>query len=89
VAALSGVPLSLVQRRDPTPVWVGPFWPYVGWLAVSSVLTWLAVETPALQRWLDTTTLTGNQWIIVVAVACIPATLAEIDKAVRRARSNS
>jgi len=83
------VPLSLVQRRDPTPVWVGPFWPYVGWLAVSSVLTWLAVETPALQRWLDTTTLTGNQWIIVVAVACIPATLAEIDKAVRRARSNS
>ena len=76
-----------MQRRDPTPVWVGPFWPYVGWLAISAGLTWLAVEAPFLQRWLETTTLTGNQWMIALGVALIPATLAEIDKAVRRHRS--
>ena len=87
VAAMSGIPLALVQRRDPTPVWVGPFWPYVGWLAISAGLTWFAVEAPFLQRWLDTTTLTGNQWIIALSVALIPAALAEIDKAVRRHRT--
>ena len=84
VAALSGVPLALVQRRDPTPVWVGPFWPYVGWLSISVFLTWLAIELPLLQRWLDTTTLTGLQWLGVVGLALASATLAEIDKAVRR-----
>jgi len=84
VAALAGVPMALVQRRDPTPVWVGPFWPYVGWLAISAFLTWLAVELPLLQRWLNTTTLTGMQWMAVVGLALAPATLAEIDKAVRR-----
>jgi Ca2+-transporting ATPase len=89
VAALAGVPLALVQRRDPTPVWVGPFWPYVGWLATSAFLTWLAVELPLLQRWLDTTTLTGRQWLGVVGLATASAALAEIDKAVRRHRSPS
>ena len=84
VAALSGVPLALVQRRDPTPVWVGPFWPYVGWLSISVFLTWLAIELPLLQRWLDTTTLTGLQWLGVVGLALASAILAEIDKAVRR-----
>jgi Ca2+-transporting ATPase len=84
VAALAGVPLALAQRRDPTPGWVGPFWPYTGWLAVSAVLTWLAIELPLLQRWLDTTTLTGSQWLAVLGLALLSPTAAELDKAWRR-----
>ena len=87
VAALSGVPLALVQRRDPTPVWVGPYWPYAGWLAISAVLTWFAVELPLLQRWLDTTSLTGSQWLVVLALATASSLVAEADKAWRRRRS--
>ena len=74
----------MVQRRDPTPFWVGPFWPYVGWLAISAALTWLAVELPLLQRWLDTTTLTGSQWLAVIALASGSSVVAVIDKAWRR-----
>ncbi|MCP4436917.1 MAG: cation-translocating P-type ATPase [Actinomycetia bacterium] len=87
VAALAGVPLALVQRRDPTPVWTGPFWPYVGWLGISAALTWLAVELPLLQRWLDTTTLTGMQWLAVIGLTLASSVIAEADKALRRHRS--
>ena len=84
IAALVGVPLALVQRRDPTPVWEGPFWPYVGWLGISASLTLLAIELPLLQRWLLTTTLTGEQWLAVLGLALVPALVAEADKAWRR-----
>jgi Ca2+-transporting ATPase len=88
VAALAGVPLALAQRRDPTPGWVGPFWPYVGWLAISGVLTWLAIELPLLQRWLLTTSLTGSQWLAVLGLTLLSPAVAEIDKAIRRRASS-
>lgn len=88
VAALVGVPLAMVMRRDPTPVWKGPFWPYVGWLGISVALTWLAIELPLLQRWLDTTTLTGAQWLVVIVLTMVSPILAEADKAIRRHRYN-
>ena len=84
VAALVGIPLALVQRRDPAPAWLGPFWPYVGWLAISAGLTWLAIELPVLQRWLLTTTLTGSQWLAVLGLALLSPLVAETDKAWRR-----
>ncbi len=87
VAALSGVPLGFALRRDPTPAWVGPFWPYVGWLGISAALTWLAIELPMLQRWLLTTTLTGGQWLAVLGLAVLPAAVAEADKTWRRHRT--
>jgi Ca2+-transporting ATPase len=87
IAALGGIPLALALRRDPLPAWLGPFWPYVGWLGISGALTWLAIELPLLQRWLDTTTLTGSQWLAVLGLATAPAVAAEIDKAVRRHRA--
>ncbi len=87
VAALSGVPLALTLRRDRVPVWVGPFWPYVGWLAASAVATWMAIELTPLQRWLDTTTLTGMQWLAVVGLAAASSVVVEIEKAVRRHRA--
>lgn len=88
VAALTGVPLALVQRRDLTPAWVGPFWPYTGWLAISAVLTWLAIELPVLQRWLMTTTLTGSQWLAVLGLALLSPAVAELDKGWRRSSAS-
>jgi Ca2+-transporting ATPase len=87
VAALTGVPLALALRRDPTPGWKGPFWPYCGWLAISAVLTWFAIELPVLQRWLLTTRLTGSQWMAVVGLALLSSIAAELDKAWRRRRT--
>jgi len=84
VAALGGVPLALSLRRDTTPGWVGPFWPYCGWLAISAVLTWFAIELPLLQRWLLTKSLTGSQWLAVLGLALVAAIVAELDKAWRR-----
>ena len=84
VAGMSGLPLALVQRRDPTPVWRGPFWPYVGWLAIAAVLVWMAVELGVLQRWLLTTSLTGSQWTAAIALALVSPVVAEVDKAIRR-----
>ncbi|MGI9578269.1 MAG: cation-translocating P-type ATPase [Microthrixaceae bacterium] len=87
VTALVGVALALSQRRDTVPVWVGPFWPYTGWLAVATALTWMAVELEPLQRWLDTTSLTGMQWLAVIGLSLVSSIVVEIDKALRRHRT--
>ncbi len=84
VAALTAAPMALVQRRDPASVWIGPFWQYLAWLAIPVALTWLAIELPLLQRWLDTTTLTGSQWLAVIGLSLAAPVLVELDKARRR-----
>jgi Ca2+-transporting ATPase len=86
VAAFTGTFMAVAQRRDPTPFWVGPFWPYCGWLSIGAALTWLAIELPLLQRWLLTTTLTGSQWLAVLGLSLVAPSAAELDKAWRRHR---
>jgi len=49
-------------------------------------LTWAAVELPMLQRALDTVSLTGDQWAIVVACSLFVPLLVWIDKTVTLAR---
>ena len=87
VASLGTVGLGVVSRRDPGPFWHGPAYPYFAWLALPAVITWFGVELPLLQRWLDTTNLTGDQWLAVLALALAAPVLVEVEKAFRRNRT--
>lgn len=55
-------------------------WPYVGWLCGGGVVTWLAIELPVLQRWLDTQTLTGSQWLVVLGLSLLAPLVVELTK---------
>jgi Ca2+-transporting ATPase len=87
IVSLSAVNLGVVMRREREAPWSSPRFPYYGWLIAGWVLTWAAVELNMLQRLLDTTSLTGRQWIVVLALSLIaPATVA-IDKAIQTWRA--
>ena len=58
----------------------------LGW-----VLTWAAVELNMLERLLDTVSLTGHEWIVVLALSLVMPVLVQIDKTIqlRRLRSET
>jgi Ca2+-transporting ATPase len=89
LVALSAVNIGLVFRREREAPWSAPLFPYLGWIMVGWGLTWFAVELGMLQRVLDTVSLTGNQWAIVVALSVVVPLLVWIDKtvALRRLRN--
>jgi len=87
VTALATVGLGVVNRRDPGPFWEGPVFPFFMWLSIPAVVTWLGVELPLLQRWLDTTSLTGSQWLAVFALSFAVPLMVELEKAYRRHRA--
>jgi Ca2+-transporting ATPase len=60
--------------------------PYLGWIVLGWVLTLLAVELNVLQRLLDTTSLTGDQWLVVIGLSLIAPAVVAIDKYVRLTR---
>jgi len=86
VVALSAVNLGVVLRREREAPWSSPVFPYLGWIMAGWVLTWAAVELPMLQRALDTVSLTGDQWAIVVVFSLVVPLLVWIDKTVTLAR---
>ena len=86
VMGWSTVLMAAGLRRDVTPSWHGPFAPYMLWLAVPFGLTWLAVESELLQPTLDTVSIGGATWALVLILALIPLVLIELDKYVRRLR---
>lgn len=86
VVALSAVNLGLVMRREREPVWSAPVFPYLGWIMLGWALTWAAVELNMLQRLLDTTTLTGAQWVLVMALSLVAPGLVFIDKTIQLRR---
>ena len=86
ISALGTVGLGVVQRRDPGAFWDGPATPYFLWLGLAAVITWFGIELPLLQRWLDTVSLTGSQWLAVLALALAAPVLVEAEKAYRRRR---
>ncbi|MGA7690271.1 MAG: cation-transporting P-type ATPase [Jiangellales bacterium] len=87
VMSVSTVLLAMALRRNLTPLWVGPFTPYVLWLLIPLAASWLGVEAELFQGFLDTASLTGPQWAQVFALSGVPAVAIEIDKAIRRRRS--
>jgi Ca2+-transporting ATPase len=46
-------------------------------------LTWAAVELNMLQRLLDTVSLTGPQWTLVIGLSLVAPVLVGIDKALK------
>jgi P-type Ca2+ transporter type 2C len=86
IVALSAVNNGLVMRREREPWWSSPIFPYLGWIILGWVLTWAAVELNMLQRLLDTVSLTGAQWVLVLALSLISPAFNAIDKAIQLRR---
>jgi Ca2+-transporting ATPase len=86
IVSLSAVNLGLVMRRERQPVWCRPVFPYLGWILLGWILTWAAVELHMLQRLLDTTSLSGGQWLAVIALSLIAPSAVAVDKVIQVAR---
>ena len=83
IVSFSAVNIGLVMRRERQAPWSSPVFPYLGWIILGWILTWAAVELNMLQRLLDTTSLTGREWIIVLALSLLAPALVAVDKAVQ------
>jgi Ca2+-transporting ATPase len=88
VVAFSAVNLGLVFRREREAPWASPVFPYLGWIILGWVLTWAGVELHMLQRLLDTESLTGPEWAIVLGASLITPALVWADKAVQLHRQS-
>jgi Ca2+-transporting ATPase len=80
IISLSAVNIGLVLRRERQAPWSSPVFPFLGWIILGWVLTWAAVELNMLQRLLDTTSLSGRQWIIVLALSLLAPAVVAGDK---------
>jgi Ca2+-transporting ATPase len=83
IVALSGVNLGLVMRREREPAWATPVFPYLGWIAAGWALTWAAVELQMFQRLLDTVSLSGGEWLVVLALSLPAPVFVGVDKLIR------
>ena len=80
IVSLSAVNIGLVMRRERQAPWSSPVFPYLGWIILGWVFTWAAVELNMLQRLLDTTSLSGRQWVVVLALSLIAPAVVAVDK---------
>jgi Ca2+-transporting ATPase len=81
--SFTAVNLGVVMRREREMPWSSPLFPWLGWIILGWVMTWAAVELPMLQRLLDTVSLTGRQWVIVLALSLVTPSLLFIEKLIR------
>ncbi len=86
IVSLSAVNIGLVMRRERQAPWSTPVFPYLGWIILGWTLTWAAVELNMLQRLLDTTSLTGGQWLVVLGLSLIAPAVVAVDKAIQLSR---
>jgi P-type Ca2+ transporter type 2C len=89
VVAFTAVNLGFVMRREREAPWSSPLLPYMGWIIFGWFLTWAGVELNMLQRLLDTESLTGGQWAIVLGLSLIAPALVWADKAIQLRRLSS
>jgi Ca2+-transporting ATPase len=82
IVSFSAVNLGLVMRREREPAWSRPLFPYLGWIILGWVLTWAAVELGMFQRLLNTESLTGGQWLVVLALSLAMPAAVGVDKAI-------
>jgi Ca2+-transporting ATPase len=80
IISFSAVNIGLVMRRERQVPWASPVFPYLGWIILGWILTWAAVELGMLQRLLDTTSLDGKQWVVVLALSLIAPAVVAADK---------
>jgi Ca2+-transporting ATPase len=62
--------------------------PFLGWIILGWVFTWAAVELNMLQRLLDTTSLDGRQWVLVLALSLIAPAVVAVDKFLQLRQQN-
>jgi Ca2+-transporting ATPase len=88
IVSLSAVNIGLVMRRERQAPWSSPVFPYLGWIILGWILTWAAVELNMLQRLLDTTSLSGREWIVVLALSLPAPAVVAVDKVIQLRRQN-
>ena len=81
IVSFSAVNLGVVMRREREAPWSSPVFPYLGWIIVGWLLTWAAVELSMFQRLLDTASLSGREWVVVLALSLVAPTIVGVDKA--------
>jgi Ca2+-transporting ATPase len=86
VVSFSAVNIGLILRRERQAPWAAPVFPFLGWIILGWILTWLAVQLNVLQQLLDTTSLSGGQWGTVLALSLIAPAVVGIDKAIQLSR---
>ena len=83
IVAFSAVNVGLVMRRERQAPWASPLFPFLGWIILGWLLTWAAIELPMFQRLLETTSLTGGQWVVVLGLSLLAPAFVAIDKALQ------
>ena len=86
VVAFTAVNLGFVMRREREAPWSSPLFPFMGWIILGWFLTWAGVELHMLQRLLDTESLSGAQWAVVLGLSLIAPALVWADKAIQLRR---
>jgi Ca2+-transporting ATPase len=86
IVSFSAVNIGLIMRRERQAPWASPVFPYLGWIILGWILTWAAVELRPLQRLLDTMSLSGRQWVVVLALSLIAPAFVGVDKAIQLSR---
>jgi Ca2+-transporting ATPase len=87
--AFTAVNLGVVMRREREAPWSSPLFPYMGWIILGWLLSWAGVELHMFQRLLDTVSLTGAQWAIVLGLSLITPTVVWVDKTIQQRRQES
>jgi len=85
IMSVSTIFMAISLRRDLTPGWFGPYFPFLVWMLVPAAVTWLAVQWPLLQELTHTTGLTGEQWGAVIGLSILPSIVIEFEKTHRGA----
>ena len=86
IVSLSAVNIGLVMRRERQAPWSSPVFPYLGWIILGWFITWAAVELNMFQRLLDTTSLSGRQWVVVLALSLLAPAVVAADKLIQLSR---
>jgi Ca2+-transporting ATPase len=89
VMAFGTILTGLAVRRDPNPGLSTPLLKPLQILAVPVVLTFLTTELPFFQTFLTTTALNATEWAASIALASIVFIAIEIEKWVRRSRTDA
>jgi len=75
--------LEVMQERQVT---IGHDTHSVPEIILGWIITWAAVELNMLQRLLDTTSLSGREWIVVLALSLLAPAVVAVDKAIQLSR---
>jgi P-type Ca2+ transporter type 2C len=86
IVSFSAVNIGLVMRRERQAPWSSPVFPYLGWIILGWIITWAAVQLGMLQQLLDTTSLSGREWVVVLALSLIAPAVVAADKAIQLSR---